>query len=65
MSNYRQTIIRPVICTKNIFLGMVPVIDLRTGNLEMTNLRTDEMVFSRNLTKIGTDENKAIFSKWF
>ena len=41
---------------------MVPVIDLRTGNLEMTNLRTDEMVFSRNLTKIGTDENKAIYS---
>ena len=28
----------------------------------MTNLRTDEIVFIRNLTKIGTDENKAIYS---
>ena len=28
----------------------------------MTNLRTDEIVFFRNLTKIGTDENKAIHS---
>ena len=28
----------------------------------MTNLRTDEIVFFRNLTKIGTDENKAIYS---
>ena len=27
----------------------------------MTNLRTDEIVFFRNLTKIGTDENKAIY----
>ena len=24
--------------------------------------RTDEIVFFRNLTKIGTDENKAIYS---
>ena len=31
----------------------------------MTNLRTDEMVFYRNLTKIGTDENKAIYSSSF
>ena len=30
----------------------------------MTNLRTDEMVLYRNLTKIDTDENKAIYSKW-
>ena len=29
---------------------------------EMTNLRTDEIVFFHNLTKIGTDENKAIYS---
>ena len=30
----------------------------------MTNLRTDEIVFFfRNLTKIGTDENKAMHSK--
>ena len=28
----------------------------------MTNLRTDKMVFFRNLTKIDTDENKAIYS---
>ena len=28
----------------------------------MTNLRTDEMAFSHSLTKIGTDENKAIYS---
>ena len=28
----------------------------------MTNLRTDEMVYYRNLTKIDTDENKAIYS---
>ena len=28
----------------------------------MTNLRTHEMVFSRNFTKIDTDENKAIYS---
>ena len=31
----------------------------------MTNLRTDEMVFFRNLTKIDTDENKAIYSIQF
>ena len=28
----------------------------------MTNLRTDEIVFFRNLTKIGTNENKAMYS---
>ena len=28
----------------------------------MTNLRTDEIVFFRNLTKIGTDENNAIYT---
>ena len=28
----------------------------------MTNLRTDKMAFICNLTKIGTDENKAIYS---
>ena len=31
-------------------------------NHEMKNLRTDEIVLFRNLTKIGTDENKAIYS---
>ena len=30
----------------------------------MTNLHTDEIAFSGSLTKIGTDENKAIYSKW-
>ena len=33
-----------------------------SDNPEMTNLRTDEIVIFRNLTKIGTDENKAIYS---
>ena len=28
----------------------------------MTNLGTDEMAFSHSFTKIGTDENKAIYS---
>ena len=64
MSNYRQEIIKSVNCTKIIFLEIVPVIDLHPGNLEMTNLHTDEMGFSHNLTKIGTDENKAIYSIW-
>ena len=35
---------------------------LCSGNPEMTNLRTDEIVFFHNMTKIGTDENKAIYS---
>ena len=39
---------------------------LYTANLDMTlNLRTDEMVFFRYLTKIDTDENKAIHSIQF
>ena len=29
---------------------------------QMTNLRIDQMVFFRNLTKIGTDKNKTIYS---
>ena len=36
--------------------------NLKFGILQMTNLRTDEMVIYRNLTKIDTDENKAIYS---
>ena len=28
----------------------------------MMNLRTDKIVFFHNFTKIGTDENKAIYS---
>ena len=31
----------------------------------MMNLRTDEMAFLHSLTKIGTDENKAIHSMCF
>ena len=37
--------------------------NLCSGNPEMTNLRTDEFFFFCNLTKIGTDENKAIYSR--
>ena len=36
--------------------------NLCSGYPEMTNLRTDEIVFFRNLTKIGTDKNKGIYS---
>ena len=39
-----------------------PCDKLCSGNPEMTNLHTDEIVFFRILTKIGTDENKAIYS---
>ena len=31
----------------------------------MTNLRTEEIVFFRNLKKICTDENKAIYNMYF
>ena len=34
--------------------------NLQFGNLQTTNLHTDEMFYYRNLTKIDTDENKAI-----
>ena len=30
----------------------------------MKNLWTDEMAFFHRLTKIGTDENKPIYSTW-
>ena len=33
-----------------------------SGNPQMTNLRTDKIVFFLHLTKIGTDKNKAIYS---
>ena len=45
-------------------LKRVPVTNLHSGNVEMTNLRTDEIAFFRSLTKIGNDENKAILSSW-
>ena len=48
--------------TKNIILGRVPVTNFRSGIVKMTNLHTDEMAFHCSLTKIGTDENKAIYS---
>ena len=35
---------------------------LHSANLHITNLRTGEMAFFCNLTKIDTDENKAIYS---
>ena len=64
MSNYTQAkqVITSVKCAKHIIfiLRKVPFCSVYT---EMTNLRTDEIVFFRNLTKIGTDENKAIYSK--
>ena len=41
----------------------IPVNKLDSCNLEMTNLCSDEMAFFHRLTKIGTDENKAIYSK--
>ena len=52
--------------TKHIIItlrkGRLVTIKLCSGNPEMTNLRTDEIVFFHNLTKIGTGENKAIYS---
>ena len=64
MSNNSQTFYQMIVkCTKNIILGRVPLTKLRSGNVEMTNLRIDEMAFFHRLTSIGTDENKAIYSK--
>ena len=48
-------------CTKTI-LGRVLVTNLQSGIAEMTNLRTDEIAIFCILTKISTDENKAIYS---
>ena len=31
----------------------------------MTNLRTDQIVYFRNLTNIGSNENKAIYSNQY
>ena len=42
--------------------GKVLVKNLHSAYLQMTNLRIDKMVFFRYMTKIGTDENKAIYS---
>ena len=55
MSNYNQTSYQ--ICQDYQNITNSPI-----SNHQMTNLRTDEMVFVPNLTKIGTDENKAIYS---
>ena len=67
MSNYTKAkqIIKSVKCAKHIIIILRKgplVTNLCSGYPEMTNLRTDEIVFSRNLTKIGTDANKAIYS---
>ena len=61
MSNYTKAkqIHISVMCAKQ---ESSPCDKLCSDNPEMTNLRTDENVFFRNLTKIGTDENKAIYS---
>ena len=67
MSNYTKAkqVITSVKCAKHIIIILRKgplVTNLCSGNPEMTNLRTDEIVFFGNLTKIGTDENKAIYS---
>ena len=36
--------------------------NLHPAYLQMMNLHIDEMVLFRNLMKIGTDKNKAIYS---
>ena len=51
---YHYTTAAPIVCDKNI---------ARKGpwwQIYMTNLCINEMVLFRNLTKISTDENKAI-----
>ena len=66
MSNNTKAkqVITSVKCTKHvIILKKCPLVtNLCSGNPEMTKLRTEEFVFFPNLTKIGTDENKAIYS---
>ena len=66
MSNYTKAkqVITSVKCTKHvIILKKCPLVtNLCSGSPEMMNLRTDEIVSFPNLTKIGTDENKAIYS---
>ena len=68
MSNYTKAkqVITSVKCAKHmiIILSKGPLCDkLCSGNPEMTNLCTDEIVFFHNLTKIGTDENKIIYRR--
>ena len=67
MSNYikAKQVITSVKCAKHIIIILRKgplVTNLCSGHPEMTNLRTDVIDFFRNLTKIGTDENKAIYS---
>ena len=67
MSNYTKAkqVITSVKCVKHIKIisRKGPLLtNLCSGSPEMTNLRADEIIFFRNLTKIGTDENKAIYS---
>ena len=68
MSNYTKAkqVNTSVKCAKHmiiIILRKGPIVtNLCSGDPKMTNLRTDEIVFFGNLTKIDTDENKAIYS---
>ena len=62
MSIYSQTNSRFCQLCDKLFYGKVLVQNLHSANLQMGGLRIDEMVFFRNLTKIGTEENKAIYS---
>ena len=61
MSIYTKAkqVIITVKCAKHIiiFLRKVPCDKLCSGNPEMSNFCTDEIVFFHNLTKIGNDEN--------
>ena len=67
MSNYTKAkqVITSFKCAKHIIIifrkGPI-VTNLCSHYPETTNLRTDKIVIFRNLTKIGTDENKAIYS---
>ena len=46
-----------------VFLGQAPCEKICSGNLQMSNLHTEEIVYFHNLRKIGTDKNiKAIYS---
>ena len=61
MSNYKQ-IIKPSSAPKIYTQEKFPCDKVSSGSPQMTYLRTDEIVFLGNLTKIGTDENKAMYS---
>ena len=62
MSNDSQTNYQICQECQNIANKRSMVTNLHISYHQMTNLRNDEMVLFRNLTKIGTDENKSIYS---